>query len=113
MYGHLTILRITIIFLKQHYCRRSDVLPGNEHFSISDLMAAMRGMAGSFGLNFPSAKMCATLTVGAVTGLCIGPALNGLINGDGVWLVQAPLGGSLFGDVTTLLRSAVFGLGRR
>lgn len=88
------------------------VLPGNEHFSISDLMAAIRGMAGSLGLNLPSDKTCATLTVGAVIGLCKGPALNGLINGDGVWLVHAPLGGSLLGDVTTRRRSAVFGLGR-
>lgn len=40
-----------------HYIRKSVVLPGNEHFSNSVLMAAINGTAGSLALNRPSANI--------------------------------------------------------
>lgn len=81
------------------------VLPGSEHFSISLLIAAIRGTAGSFALNLPSAKTCSTLIFGT-------SALKGLIRGEGAVLAHAPFGLVLPGDCGTRRGSVVFGRGR-
>ena len=84
------------------------MLPGREHFSISLLIAAIRGTAGSLALNFPSARTCSTLIIGFV----LMSALKGRIRGEGAVLAHAPLGLVLLGDCRTRLGSVVFGRGR-
>ena len=85
------------------------MLPGNEHFLISSLIAAISGTAGSPLDRFPCASTWSTSTFGATVRI---PALNGLTSGDGALLVHAPRGGSLPGAFTCLGGSDVFGRGR-
>lgn len=69
-------------------------------------MAAISGIAGSLSLNLPSACTCSTFTLGATT-----PALKGLVKGEAVELVQAPLG--LAAPISGFLGTEVFGRGLR
>lgn len=74
----------------------------------SDLMAAIKGRAGSSGGNVPAASTRVTSTWGGSTT----PALSGLTNGEGAFVCHAPLGGSDPGFGCTRCGSEVLGLGR-
>lgn len=94
-----------------NYSLKLVILPGNVHLPISSFIAAIKGMAGSFAWNLPSAKTRSTSTLGVTRGVWNWPALNGLTSGDGALLAHAPLSGSFIGPCNTFLGSDVFGRG--